>query len=67
MHGSGGNGRFLIGFGDAQVVCGEPFILAGDVDAGLQLRVIDRKTLYYFHFLPFYLLQAFNECLGGLE
>ena len=49
VHGSRGHGRFLVGFGDAQVVCGEPFILAGDVDTGLQLRVVDRKTLNNLH------------------
>ncbi len=51
VHGGGSNGGLFVGFGDAEVVGGEAFVLAGDIDAGLQLRMINRKTLYDFHWL----------------
>ena len=49
MDGSRGNGRLLIGLRDAQVERGKAFIYTRNIDAGLQLCVVYRKTLYNFH------------------
>ena len=43
------HGRLFIGLGDTQVVGGETLILARDVDAGLEVGMIDGETLYNFH------------------
>ena len=56
MHGSRSDSRLPVGFGDTEVEGGEATVYTGDVDAGLQVRMIDRKTLNYFHNL-FYFLQ----------
>ena len=50
MHGSRGNGRFLVRFGDTQVEGGETLILARDIDAWLEVSMVDGETLYNFHF-----------------
>ena len=49
MDGGRGNGRLLVGLCDAQVVRGETLIHTRNVDAWLQVRVVNRKTLYDFH------------------
>ena len=49
VHGSGGYGGLLVGLGDAKVEGGETLILARDIDARLEVGVIDGETWYYFH------------------
>jgi len=51
MHGSRGNGRFLVRFGDTQVEGGETLILARDIDAWLEVSMVDGETLYNFNCL----------------
>ena len=52
VHGSRSDGRLLVGLRNAQVECGESLVYAGDVDAWLQVSVVDGETLNDFH----------NEC-----
>ena len=49
VHGGRCHGGFLVGLGDAQVECGETLVLARDVDARLQVGMVDGKALYDFH------------------
>ena len=49
VNGSGGDGGFLVGLGDAEVEGGEPLVLAGNIDAWLQVGVVDGETLNDFH------------------
>ena len=55
MYGSRSDSRLPVGFGDTEVEGGEATVYTGDVDAGLQVRVIDRKALNYFHMLFYFL------------
>ena len=49
MHGSRRYGGLVVGLGDAQVERGETLVLARDVDAGLEVGVVDSETLNDFH------------------
>jgi hypothetical protein len=49
MDGGRCHGGLFVGLGDTQVVGGETLILARDIDAGLEVGVIDGETLYNFH------------------
>ena len=49
MYGRRGYRWLLVGFGDTQVEGGEALVHAGDVDARLQVGVVDGETLDNFH------------------
>ena len=49
VHGSRSHGRLLVWFGDTQVKGGEALVLSRNVDARLQVGVVDGETLYNFH------------------
>ena len=49
VNGGRRHGGLLVGLGDAQVECGEALVLAGNVDARLEVGVVDGETCDYFH------------------
>ena len=62
MDGGWCHSGLFVGLGDTQVIGDKTFILARDVDAGLEVSMIEGKTLYNFHNL-----KTFDECFGDLE
>ena len=62
MHGSWSDSRLLVRFGDTEVEGGEATVFTRYVDAGLQVSVINRKTLNYFHIFILFFAERQRGC-----
>ena len=49
VHGRRSHGRFAVGLRDTEVVCSKTFILARDINTGLEVGMVNGETLNYFH------------------
>ena len=49
VHGRRSHSGLAVGLGDAEVESGEALVNTRHIDAGLEVRVVDGETLYYFH------------------